>query len=162
MRLMCERAYCLTGFGCTGEVCTTSRGEIGQCKVPKRLAKYKDIGGSARNTILALVRRTHPLIIGNSLFNQESHEQPCIPRRVYGGFVILADLDPYYVRGYLQNQHKHGFTPETKFSSLFWFYKENRARGTKIRHLSLIGASSIAHVHIAKTMPQSSCKIKLC
>ena len=40
MRLMCERAYHLTGFGCTGEVCTMSRGESGQCTVPKRLAKY--------------------------------------------------------------------------------------------------------------------------
>ena len=67
MWLMCERAYHLMGFGCTGEVCTISRGEIGQCTVPNRLAKYKDIGGSARNTILALVRRTHTLIIGNSL-----------------------------------------------------------------------------------------------
>ena len=46
---MCERVYRLMGFGCTGEVCTTSRGEIGKCTVPKRLAKYKGIGGSARN-----------------------------------------------------------------------------------------------------------------
>ena len=38
IRLMCDRAYHITGFGCTGEVCTTSRGEKGQCMVPKRLA----------------------------------------------------------------------------------------------------------------------------
>ena len=38
MRLMCDRAYRITGFGCTGEVCTNSRGEKGQCTVPKRLA----------------------------------------------------------------------------------------------------------------------------
>ena len=25
-RLMCDRAYRITGFGCTGEVCTNSRG----------------------------------------------------------------------------------------------------------------------------------------
>ena len=37
-RLMCERAYNITGFGCTGEVCTNSQGEKGQCTVPKRLA----------------------------------------------------------------------------------------------------------------------------
>ena len=37
-RLMCDRAYHITGFGCTGEVCTESRGEKGQCTVPKRLA----------------------------------------------------------------------------------------------------------------------------
>ena len=26
-RLMCDRAYRITGFGCTGEVCTDSQGE---------------------------------------------------------------------------------------------------------------------------------------
>ena len=35
---MCDRAYRITGFGCTGEVCTNSQGEKGQCTVPKRLA----------------------------------------------------------------------------------------------------------------------------
>ena len=33
-RFMCDRAYCITGFGCTGEVCTNSQGEKGQCTVP--------------------------------------------------------------------------------------------------------------------------------
>ena len=37
-RFMCDRAYLITGFGCTGEVCTNSQGEKGQCMVPKRLA----------------------------------------------------------------------------------------------------------------------------
>src|SRR3989337_665501 len=37
-RLMCDRAYHIMGFGCTGEVCTTSQGEKRQCTVPKRLA----------------------------------------------------------------------------------------------------------------------------
>ena len=32
-RFMCDRAYCITG-----EVCTNSQGEKGQCTVPKRLA----------------------------------------------------------------------------------------------------------------------------
>ena len=36
--LMCERVYHITGFGCTGEVCTNSQGEKGKCTVPKRLA----------------------------------------------------------------------------------------------------------------------------
>ena len=40
-RLMWERAYHITGFGCTNKVCTNSRGEKGQCTVPKRLAKWK-------------------------------------------------------------------------------------------------------------------------
>ena len=35
---MCDRAYHITGVGCTGEVCTNSQGEKGQCTVPKRLA----------------------------------------------------------------------------------------------------------------------------
>ena len=38
MRLMCDRAYPITGFGSTGEVCTNSQGEKGQCTVLKRLA----------------------------------------------------------------------------------------------------------------------------
>ena len=37
-RFMCDRVYRITGFGCTGEVCTNSQGEKGQCTVPKRLA----------------------------------------------------------------------------------------------------------------------------
>ena len=37
-RFMCDRAYRITGFGCTVEVCTNSQGEKGQCTVPKRLA----------------------------------------------------------------------------------------------------------------------------
>ena len=37
-RFMCDRAYHFTGFGCTGEVCTNSQGEKGQCTVPQRLA----------------------------------------------------------------------------------------------------------------------------
>ena len=38
MRFMCERAYHITGFGCTGEVCANSQCEKGQCTVPKRLS----------------------------------------------------------------------------------------------------------------------------
>ena len=37
-RLMCDRAYHITGFGCTDEVCTDSQGEKRQCTVRKRLA----------------------------------------------------------------------------------------------------------------------------
>ena len=33
-RLMCDRVYRISGFGCTGEVCMGSRGEKGQCTVP--------------------------------------------------------------------------------------------------------------------------------
>ena len=107
MWLMCERAYRLTMH--RGSLHHISRWDWEMHGI-EEASKYKDIGGSVRNRILALVRRTHPLIISNSLSSQESHEQPCIPRRVYGGLVILAHLDPYYVRGYLRNQHKHGST----------------------------------------------------
>ena len=34
IRLMCDRAYHITRFGCTCEVCTTSRCEKGKCTVP--------------------------------------------------------------------------------------------------------------------------------
>jgi hypothetical protein len=37
-KLMCDRAYHITGLGCTSEVSTNSRGEKGQCIIPKRLA----------------------------------------------------------------------------------------------------------------------------
>ena len=37
-RFMCDRAYRITGFGCTDEVCTNCQCEEGQCTVPKRLA----------------------------------------------------------------------------------------------------------------------------
>ena len=47
-RLMCDRAYHITGFGCTGEVCTHSRGEKWRCTVLKRLAN----GGKARVHII--------------------------------------------------------------------------------------------------------------
>ena len=40
-RSMCERAYHITGFGCTGEVCANSQCEKGQCTVPQRLARME-------------------------------------------------------------------------------------------------------------------------
>ena len=42
-RLMCNRVYHVTGFGCTGESWTDPQGEIGLCTVPKRLAKYEQV-----------------------------------------------------------------------------------------------------------------------
>ena len=37
-RLMCARAYDVTGFGCIGGICTTSQGEKGKRTVLKSLA----------------------------------------------------------------------------------------------------------------------------
>ena len=41
--LMCNRAYHITGFGCTGKSCTDPRGENGLCMVPKRLENYEKV-----------------------------------------------------------------------------------------------------------------------
>ena len=57
-RFMCDRVYHITGFGSTGEVFTTSRGERGQCTVPKRLAH----GEKVRVCII----HGHTLVIKNS------------------------------------------------------------------------------------------------
>src|SRR3954447_5196513 len=43
-------------------------------------------GGSANNRILVLVRRTHALIIGNTLSNLEVHKETSTPRRSVWGF----------------------------------------------------------------------------
>src|SRR3954463_5593590 len=80
-----DRAYHAKGFGCTSEVCANSRGEKGQCTVPKRLEKVL-VGGSVNFRILTLVRRTHALIIGNSQSNQEVHKETSTPRRSVWGF----------------------------------------------------------------------------
>ena len=50
-------------------------------------------GRSANNRILTLVKGTHPLIIGNSLSNQEIHKETSTPRRSVWGFGY-----PCYVR----------------------------------------------------------------
>ena len=44
-----------TGFGCTGEVCTTLNVSIRQCTAPKRLANMD--GGCAKNRSLTLVKK---------------------------------------------------------------------------------------------------------
>ena len=41
-------------------------------------------GGSANNRILALVKGTHPLIIGNSLSSREIHKETRTLRGLYG------------------------------------------------------------------------------
>ena len=43
-------------------------------------------GGSANNRIITLVRRTHTLIIGNSLSSQEIHKETSTLRRSVWGF----------------------------------------------------------------------------
>ena len=57
-------------------------------------------GGSAKNRILALVKGTHSLIIGNSLSSQEIHKETSTLRGVFGGLVILAHPRPVRVLFY--------------------------------------------------------------
>src|SRR4051812_47826579 len=70
-------------------LCANSRGEKGQCTVPKRLEKVW-VGGSVNFRILTLVRRTHALIIGNSQSNRRFTKRQVPRGGVYGGLVILA------------------------------------------------------------------------
>ena len=51
-------------------------------------------GGSANNRILALVKGTHPLIIGNSLSVRRFTKRQVPLGGVYGGLVILAHPRP--------------------------------------------------------------------
>ena len=63
-------------------------------------------GGSANNRILALVKRTHSLIIGNSLSNQEIHKESSTRRGVFVGLVILAHPRPMIHEGTLLQSRK--------------------------------------------------------
>ena len=76
MRLMCDRTYHIMGFGCIGEVCTDSRGEKGQCMVPKRLAN----GGKVRVRIihgLTLVIKNSHTYCESLLALEEKYYYPC-------------------------------------------------------------------------------------
>ena len=58
-RLMCDRAYHITGFGCTGEVCTDPRGEEGQCTVPKRLANCGRVRVCIIHGLTLVIKNSH-------------------------------------------------------------------------------------------------------
>src|SRR3982750_4589782 len=85
MRFMMTELSC-QGFGCTGEVCTNSRGELERAMHDIEEARKVWVGGSVNFRILTLVRRTHALIIGNSQSNQEVHKETSTPRRSVWGF----------------------------------------------------------------------------
>ena len=51
-------------------------------------------GGSAKNRILALLKGTHPRIIGNSLSSQKIYKETSTLRGVYGAWLSLHILDP--------------------------------------------------------------------
>src|SRR3954469_13916545 len=76
------------GFGCTGEVCANSRGEKGQCTVPKRLEKYGWWKCQLSNTHIS-PKNSHLLSVTFNLIRRFTKRQ--VPRGgVYGGLVILA------------------------------------------------------------------------
>ena len=81
MRFMYDRAYHGKGLDAPGSLRQLPR--EGQCTVPKRLGNMD--GGSANNRTLALVRRTHALIISKSLYGQEIHKETSTPRRSVWG-----------------------------------------------------------------------------
>src|ERR1041385_5495549 len=57
-------------------------------------------GESANNRTLTLVRRTHALIIGNSLSSQEIHKETSTPRRSLWGFGYPCASSPHGTWGY--------------------------------------------------------------
>ena len=59
IRLMCDRAYHITGFGCIGEVCIDSRGEKGQCTVPKRLANCEKVRVCIIHGFTLVIKNSH-------------------------------------------------------------------------------------------------------
>ena len=58
-RLMCDRVDHITGFGCTGEVCTNSRCEKGQCMVPKRLANCERVRVRIIHGLTLVIKNSH-------------------------------------------------------------------------------------------------------
>ena len=58
-RLMCDRAYHVMGFGCTGEVCTNSRCEKGQCTVQKRLANCGRVRVRIIHGLTLVIKNSH-------------------------------------------------------------------------------------------------------
>ena len=59
IRLMCDRSYHITGFGCAYEVCTTSRCETGQCMVPQRLANCGKVRVRIIHGLTLVIKNSH-------------------------------------------------------------------------------------------------------
>ena len=98
---MCDRAYHITGFGCTGEVCTNSQGEKGQCTVPKRLEN----GGKVK------VRIIHGLIISQKNSYTYCKNLEVIKNQVLRACSQVVDWQEKTIarpRPPLIRMHKHG------------------------------------------------------
>jgi hypothetical protein len=81
-RLMCDRVYHITGFGCTGEVCTNSSGEKGQCTVPKRLANCRKVGVRIRHGLTLVIKNSYTYC--ESLLSLEAKYYSHAPREEVG------------------------------------------------------------------------------
>src|SRR3954468_11234156 len=93
-----DRAYHAKGlyFGCTGEVCANSRGEKGQCTVPKRLEKYGWWKFQLLNTHISPKNSCtyyRQLSIQSGVSQRDKYpEEECI-----GVWLSLRILDSWYV-----------------------------------------------------------------
>ena len=79
MRLMYDRAYHAKDLGAPAMFAPSL--EVRKGNAWYRRGQQNMDGGSANNRILALVKGTHSLIIGNSLSSQEIHKETSSPRR---------------------------------------------------------------------------------
>ena len=78
--LMCERAYHIMGFECTGEVCTNSQGEKGQCTVPKRQANCGKLRACIIHGLTLVIKNSHTYC--ESLLALEAKYYSYAPRRI--------------------------------------------------------------------------------
>ena len=79
-----DRAYHAKGLDAPAKYAPTLEVRKGNARY--RRGQQNMASGSAKTRLLALVKGTHPLIIGNSLSNQEVHKETSTPRRSVWGF----------------------------------------------------------------------------
>ena len=79
-----DKAYHAKGLDAPAKFAPTLKVRKGNARY--RRGQQNMGGGSINNRILALVQRTHALIIDNSLSNQEIHKETSTPRRSVWGF----------------------------------------------------------------------------
>src|ERR1041385_7101273 len=92
-----DRAYHAKGLDVTAKVDANSRSEKKEVHGTGEARKIWE-GGSVNFPILALVRRTHALIIGNSQSNKEVSQRDKYPEEeCMGVWLSLRILDSWYV-----------------------------------------------------------------
>ena len=58
-RFMCDKAYRIAGFGCTGEVCTNSQGDKGSCTISKRLVNCGKIRACLIHGLTLVIKNSY-------------------------------------------------------------------------------------------------------